>query len=100
MCLFIFHNKIGLQCWIQGQCNGDLLNASDGTTENECLGECQANEDCVWFTHDSNGGQCELMADCPTFDTSCDTCLSSHVLCSEYEPDGPLTGKSSSISFF
>ncbi len=89
----MFSIKIGLQCWIQGQCNGEQVGASNDVTENDCLDQCQATEDCVWLTHDSDSGRCELLADCPTLDTLCDTCLSSHVLCSEYEPDGPLTGK-------
>ncbi len=69
-----------------------LISVSDDVTENDCLDECQGTETCSWITHDSDGGLCELLEDCGTLDTSCDTCLSSQVQCSQYDDVPSHTG--------
>ncbi len=78
-------STLDLECWVDGLCNGVLVGETFGLDSNGCLGECQANDDCLWFTHDSDGDICLMFQDCQAFDTSCDTCLSSQTQCSPLE---------------
>ncbi len=78
--------SLDMQCWADGLCNGVLVGDALGVNGNECLARCKADEDCQWFTHDSEGdGACLMLSDCPELDTSCESCKSGHELCDPRE---------------
>ncbi len=57
-----------------------------GTTEygvdiDACQQACKTNEDCQWFSYDTDGGACYTFNDCPSMDSTCATCLSSQKQC-------------------
>ncbi len=55
--------------------------ASDVSTADECLEECQRTDGCNWFTHDSrNGGLCIMTEDCIGVNT-CEECTVGNVNC-------------------
>ncbi len=80
-----------LQCFVQGQCTGVLLEGSTVSTSELCLEACQDNDDCQWFTFDSSSSSCYLLETCPLLDEDCATCVSGHRLCSGGTE--PTTGK-------
>ncbi len=78
---------LDLECWKPGLCNGVLIREVFGVDKSACVEESRANDNCTWFTHDSDEDLCLLFQDCSDMDTSCDTCVSSQVQCSYTESD-------------
>ncbi len=77
-----------------------LIGESSGLDETECLEACRSDDNCLWFTHDSDGNVCLAFQDCDTLDASCDTCLSSEPQCSPYDDDIGNQGKTISKVFY
>ncbi len=42
---------------------------------------CVDNEECVWYTYDSDDSACILLNNCPDVFTDCTTCVYGHRLC-------------------
>ncbi len=82
--------KLGLQCWIPGQCNGAFVDQISAETSQQCLEACQDNQLCQWFTHDSDDSVCILLETCLVLESECLTCISGQNLCSEYERPGGI----------
>ncbi len=73
---------IGLQCWVPGICQDILIDNTASDSDNDCLGLCQETDNCLWFTYDSEDGDCMLFQDCQQLDTTCETCVSGQRECS------------------
>ncbi len=75
---FIF---LDLQCWVQGSCQGILIDNIAAENDNNCLEVCQETDNCLWFTYNRLDGACLLLEDCQQLDMSCDTCVSGQSVC-------------------
>jgi hypothetical protein len=76
------------QCWIQGQCEGNLLETEPMSTKEECLQLCKSTKGCNWFTFnnlsDANSASyCILLHDCPRLDETCSSCISGERRCQQ-----------------
>jgi hypothetical protein len=72
------------QCWIQGQCDGNMIHIEKASSPEVCLGKCQETKGCRWFTFMRNHNveePCVLLRDCYQLDPSCDTCTSGERRC-------------------
>ncbi len=83
--MYLIVTQIDLQCWVDGLCKGTQIEETYDVRENECLAHCQANDQCNWFTHNSDGWTCSMFEDSDELDTSCPTCVSSQTQCSQLE---------------
>ncbi len=79
----LFISLLDLQCWVQGSCQGILVDDTASDSGNDCLEICQDTENCSWFTYDSVEGDCILLEDCQQLDTTCVTCSSGQRSCSD-----------------
>ena len=74
------------QCWVQGQCQGNLLQTIPAATQEECLDQCKATQGCKWFTFgDDPAPFCLLFHDCPILDETCSSCISGEGRCQVYD---------------
>ncbi len=55
------------QCFIQGFCEGNLINLLQVQDPEACLIECQRLEECNWFSFDITDNACVLSRDCLVF---------------------------------
>jgi hypothetical protein len=77
------------QCLIQGQCEGNMIYTVQASTKEECLQLCKETNRCRWMTFfqlNDKAASCILYNDCPTFDESCTTCISSESRCEGGKP--------------
>ena len=94
------------QCWIQGQCEGNMIYTVQASTQQECLQLCKETNQCRWFTFlekNDAGDFCILYQDCPALDESCSACISAESRCEEELSTTTITstttGDSSGKSF-
>ncbi len=80
---------IDLECWIQGNCQGILIDEVTAADSNACLDFCMANDECLWFTYNPDNQECVLLEDCQEVDLDCTNCLSGQRQCSA-QKDGKL----------
>ena len=74
------------QCWIQGQCEGNMISTLPASTQQDCLQLCKETNKCRWFTFiekNDAGDFCILYHDCPIIDESCSACISGETRCEE-----------------
>ncbi len=76
---------LDLQCWIEGNCQGILIDEGTTTDGNSCLHHCKANDDCLWFTFNPADDSCLLLENCQVIDDNCINCLSGQRQCSGRE---------------
>ena len=72
------------QCWVQGQCKGNMIHFEEASTQEECLEICKKEEGCKWFTYYNRtrvGQSCVLFHDCPVLQDDCDGCVSGEKRC-------------------
>lgn len=75
-------NGSGGKCWIPGRCKGVMIGLEKTCSQKDCLGACQANGNCNFFTYDARTQFCEMLSGCSTVDNSCLTCVSGEDQCS------------------
>ncbi len=85
-----------LVCFEPGQCLGTFVGTAVAADADDCLRQCQAAEDCLWFSFDASDGLCLQTRDCPTVD-DCDTCVHGQVEC-QAEPSGSSSTTTSSTT--
>ncbi len=96
-----------LVCNEPGQCLGSFVGTDAAADLNDCLEQCQDNEDCQWWSYDFSDGLCLFTRDCPEVD-DCDTCVHGQTECEPFEgttatpgitaPTEPPTTLSTSIT--
>jgi hypothetical protein len=69
------------QCDITGQCLGNLDVATIVEHKVDCLKKCQTNEDCSWFTFETESRLCEEFLTCPSIDEGSINCISGERSC-------------------
>ena len=72
------------QCWVQGQCRGNMIILEETGTREECLELCKQEEGCKWFTYYGRtrvGQSCVLFRDCPELQEDCEACVSGERRC-------------------
>ena len=80
------------QCWVQGQCQGNLIQTKPVETQEECLDQCKSTKGCKWFTFSNDPEPfCLLFRDCPNLDETCSGCISGEQRCRAEEADGKDT---------
>ena len=72
---------VGKDCWVQGRCQGYLVDLSMTSTKEDCLVHCQDLSNCKWFTYDSRHGSCATFSTCHSWDTGCESCISGEFDC-------------------
>ncbi len=73
---------LDLQCWVQGRCQGVLIDEVPVLTGNDCMDLCKADSNCLWFTYNSLDNACTLLQDCQQLDPACGSCLTGQRQCS------------------
>ena len=81
--------QAGKECFQQGFLEGTLDSIVQSVPDiDACLKECSVDEDCVWWTFDSDLEVCVLMSDRLTVDTDCTSCVYGRRDCEEVDlPD-------------
>jgi len=69
-----------IKCWLTGKCQGEAFSTNSTQTSEECLGLCQEEAGCNWFTFDDRKKSCFLFGQCPDLD-GCDYCVSGNSQC-------------------
>jgi len=75
------------ECWIQGECVGTIDHFEKTESKEDCLNLCKTTLGCRWFTFWEPSSPCFLFKNCPTFDDSCDNCVSGESRC-QVKPKG------------
>ena len=83
------------QCFVPGECLGNLIEHADVEGEVECLDTCKATEGCEWFTFLGDPGICLLYETCDVLEQGCQNCVSGENDCSG---SGGGEGKSKILS--
>ena len=74
--------SLGQECFVKGECHGQLVGIAPSDGENDCLATCKNTTDCYWFTWDPVG-VCNLFLICDELDPeSCPECSSGEGLLS------------------
>ena len=77
------------QCWVKGECQGNLILTKPLETQEECLDLCKTTEGCKWFTFVNQTEQfCILLHDCTSLDESASDCVSGEERCQSEEGNG------------
>ncbi len=82
-----------LKCGVPGIGQGILMDKTASGGCNTGVGRCQEMDNCLWFTYDSEDGDCMLFEGCQQLDTSCDTGISGQRECSVQGMLGELISK-------
>ena len=65
MVLFLVEKGHSTECFVSGECiNSPLISSSLQNNANNCLKECQEEENCAWFSYDSPIKLCMFLANC------------------------------------
>ena len=65
------------ECFVPGECVGDLIGAFDLTNPEDCLGKCEATLGCTWFTHHTRDNFCALYSNVDRVEVDrCPSCVS------------------------
>ena len=74
-------SETGSKCWVPGRCHGVMIGLEKTCSQKDCLGACQHNSQCNYFTYDAKTQFCEMMSECKFIDDSCKTCVSGEDQC-------------------
>jgi hypothetical protein len=69
------------RCNIIGQCLGSILGTTTTETKDNCLKQCQDNDDCRWFTFEIDTNFCQHFLNCPSLDETAKTYISGERTC-------------------
>ncbi len=70
---------------LTGQCQGLVDYVEPLASAEECLQLCHSTRGCRWFTFQSTVSECILYKNCPSFDETCEACISGEQRCFESE---------------
>jgi hypothetical protein len=86
------------QCFVAGACVEVPFEYDVAASAQECLGLCQQNAACSWFTHYAADAVCTLLTACPSLDQECDPdCVSGEVSCEVEETQCDVPGRCHAI---
>ena len=79
------------QCWVQGECQGNLILTKPLETQEECLELCKSTKGCKWFTFLNPPEQlCILLQDCTSLDETASNCISGEQRCQAEADSGNI----------
>ena len=81
-----------IQICFAGYCFGTNVGTSASPSAEDCLIRCKGNDECKWFTYQSDERICALTSDCLFVDETCGgDCVHGRKYC-QLEEDGEKTG--------
>ena len=73
------------QCYVQGECQGELAGFNKADDVNECLDACQTTANCTWFSYNQFSSLCFQLRTCDQLDSSAYGYISGEVTCPPYQ---------------